>query len=255
MITKETLADRLHGAKIGEEDYDNQIITDAKENGLLIVFGESDDLCEFRGAFEDECSPDDKGRMPFLRSGKAFDPDAVAAALETLADELGLTVPMPETLDITAHWCKPAPDGRTPSWHYQTSLPHATFDVMEAGELYCIGMVIDLKEDGDKNQEGRVMDAKHTPGPWGIEETNGTNWIGPMRKSGDGKIAEIVCDTDRDRLTPEAIERSDANARLIAAAPELLAALKELRSWYLDQTGLPAVNANAAIAKAERRAM
>ena len=41
-----------------------------------------------------------------------------------------------------------------------------------------------------------------------------------------------------------------ANARLIAAAPELLAALVELRDWYTEHTGLPAVAANAAIAKA-----
>lgn len=32
---------------------------------------------------------------------------------------------------------------------------------------------------------------------------------------------------------------------------ELLAALQELRDWYLDHTGLPAVRANAAIAKAQ----
>ncbi len=41
------------------------------------------------------------------------------------------------------------------------------------------------------------------------------------------------------------------DARLIAAAPELLDSLKELRDWYKDATGLPAVAANAAIAKAE----
>jgi len=41
-----------------------------------------------------------------------------------------------------------------------------------------------------------------------------------------------------------------ANARLITAAPELLAALVELRDLYTELTGLPAAAANAAIAKA-----
>ena len=41
-----------------------------------------------------------------------------------------------------------------------------------------------------------------------------------------------------------------ANARLIAACPDLLAALQELRDWYEDHTGLPACRANAAINKA-----
>ena len=39
-------------------------------------------------------------------------------------------------------------------------------------------------------------------------------------------------------------------ARLVAAAPELLDALKEMRDWYQKYIGLPACAANAAIAKA-----
>ncbi len=40
------------------------------------------------------------------------------------------------------------------------------------------------------------------------------------------------------------------DARLISAAPDLLNALVELRDWYVAHTGMPACNANAAIAKA-----
>ena len=46
----------------------------------------------------------------------------------------------------------------------------------------------------------------------------------------------------------------ERRARLVAAAPDLLEALKELRDWYKDATGLPACRANAAIAKAEGKA-
>lgn len=68
---------------------------------------------------------------------------------------------------------------------------------------------------------------KHTPGPWGIEQTDDTNWIGFMRPH-DGKVELIVCTTARDfTLKDGAREQNDANARLIAAAPELLDALVE----------------------------
>ncbi|MCG6540211.1 hypothetical protein MCB86_09000 [Pseudomonas sp. KSR10] len=46
------------------------------------------------------------------------------------------------------------------------------------------------------------------------------------------------------------VTESMANAQLIAAAPDLLEALIELRDWYAEHTGMPAARANAAIAKA-----
>lgn len=55
------------------------------------------------------------------------------------------------------------------------------------------------------------------------------------------------------------IEESDANGRLIAAAPDLLAALKELREasygnpFYPEKTAEADAKADAAIAKAEGR--
>lgn len=70
--------------------------------------------------------------------------------------------------------------------------------------------------------------AAHTPGPWGIERTRGMNWIGPLRQSGDGKVSDVLFHNDRDGLRPEALMENDANANLIAAAPDLLATLKDL---------------------------
>lgn len=104
--------------------------------------------------------------------------------------------------------------------------------------------------------------SKHTEGPWGIEQTSDKNWIGPLRQSGDGKIDSIVCSTERGSLTEAAQMSSDANAELIAAAPDLLAALKEIAQgrgrFSNDQLefasntieSMKAI-ANAAIAKAE----
>lgn len=72
-----------------------------------------------------------------------------------------------------------------------------------------------------------AMKTQHTPGPWGIEQTDSSNWIGRMRRDGV-KVDEIVTSTDRFNLTPEATARNDANARLIAAAPEMLEALRHV---------------------------
>lgn len=58
----------------------------------------------------------------------------------------------------------------------------------------------------------------HTPGPWAVGEHRGV-WVGPVISAAGGKKGiAFVC------LSSE----SDATARLIAAAPELLAALKEV---------------------------
>jgi hypothetical protein len=55
--------------------------------------------------------------------------------------------------------------------------------------------------------------SKHTPGPW---EAKGTDVFA-------GKNCIGICDTDNDTQ-----KRMEANARLMAAAPDLLAALQSL---------------------------
>ena len=144
--TKEEIAARLHGVEYGNEDADKQIIADARESNLLIISGASDDLCELRGAFRNEAGCYGGGDVFFTASGNLPDMAQVNEAVVVLEEELGLKVKLPGLLKIEAIWGQAAPDGRTPSWHYKTTIPHATFDVMEDGELYCIGLVIDLSE-------------------------------------------------------------------------------------------------------------
>lgn len=84
---------------------------------------------------------------------------------------------------------------------------------------------------------------KGTPGPWRVARQNGSPTTGEWMIAGakPGYLAEV-----RDCGGGFAA----ANARLIAAAPELLDALMELADWYREHTGLPPTAANAAIAKA-----
>lgn len=73
------------------------------------------------------------------------------------------------------------------------------------------------------------MTTKHTPGPWKIITLDGHTYINPQRPEGEwGLIAKMV--------GTSAYEES-ANAALIAAAPDLLAALEELL-WAASRTSL-----------------
>jgi hypothetical protein len=70
-----------------------------------------------------------------------------------------------------------------------------------------------------------VQNIVHTPGPWGVEQTTVSNWIGRMRADGS-KVEYIVAHIDRDSLRDDVLVRNDANARLIALAPEMFDLLR-----------------------------
>ena len=107
------------------------------------------------------------------------------------------------------------------------------------------------------------MNAQHTPGPWA---TDGDAYSGNLDIIAlTGRIAMLDCehrdifndepesdDSDEQRCSLEVLE---ANGRLIAAAPELLAALQralDAIEYYHAREGSPdtLADARAAIAKA-----
>lgn len=72
------------------------------------------------------------------------------------------------------------------------------------------------------------------------------------------KVAVVLCREDNNARADSAAKtkgEAEANARLIAAAPDLLAALKAMLNRYGDKTEHPfcdaSISARAAIAKAE----
>lgn len=67
------------------------------------------------------------------------------------------------------------------------------------------------------------MKVKHTPGPWEVGEANHTLQyeIGVRAVDEDGFV---ICDITNDGYGPE---ENEANAKLIAAAPEMLEFLME----------------------------
>lgn len=106
----------------------------------------------------------------------------------------------------------------------------------------------------------------HTPGPWTIHD-DPPHTIGGEYDAGGYRIdahnieqlAYVWRDTKRwgDNPTPFGAKEAEANARLIRAAPDLLAALK----WFVDDLTAPhskmidfdanLARARAAIARAE----
>lgn len=138
-MTKEQMAALLNGREIGQEiTKDEEHI--AKESGLLVVFGASDDLMELRGVVHDEAG---------CYNGRSVLVSALAGILPKWEVLIGFQPSQCEVRDwfaqkddsflIEALW-----DQDGVAWSYKTELPHATFDIMEDGEVYCRGIVIDL---------------------------------------------------------------------------------------------------------------
>lgn len=91
------------------------------------------------------------------------------------------------------------------------------------------------------------MSAKHTPGPWEIDwyicrEGNEELWRVP-RSIGPAHV-------DHNHWAGKHIAVDEANARLIAAAPDLLFQLQAAAN-YIDTLGGVSTSYRAAIAKAE----
>ncbi|MAH48204.1 hypothetical protein CMI37_20440 [Candidatus Pacearchaeota archaeon] len=82
------------------------------------------------------------------------------------------------------------------------------------------------------------MEQQHTPGPWKAVNLDGGVYINPSRDEGEFALLAKVHSSTAFRSG----ETVDANARLIAAAPDLLAACAALsRDGGAQHTGVCAI--------------
>lgn len=138
------LAAILNGREYGSEITKAEE-AQAKAAGLVVVFGYSDDNVELRGAIEDEIGAYDGTTFRVCSYGLLpnWPADSDEGWSENEAEEYfrrklaGFTT-------IEAVWCPDGDEGM--SWAYHTEIPHATFDVMEDGEVYCRGIVFALAD-------------------------------------------------------------------------------------------------------------
>lgn len=94
------------------------------------------------------------------------------------------------------------------------------------------------------------MSAAHTPGPWMVSpRTPGIIIRDYTPISDEGELIASAHGYSNSGYFPSD-EEGVANARLIAAAPELYASLKEMLEWCIWDTEY-AARARAALAKAE----
>lgn len=99
----------------------------------------------------------------------------------------------------------------------------------------------------------------HTKGPWTVRASvNGPYVARHSGSLGDAALAKVLKVSGRGRMLEREQEQL-ANARLMAAAPDLLAALTALRDnveadlsgWWTESTSNFMQQADAAIAKAD----
>lgn len=112
---------RLEGSK--------ELFNKMKELGLVAVFGASDDILVMKGAINNE----------FYSTVHLNENGVIHNRCEDDCpyhnDEVINAV------RVEPRWCE-EPEY---SWTYQTTIPHATFDILEDDEKYCRGIVFDLK--------------------------------------------------------------------------------------------------------------
>lgn len=140
-MNKEQFAELLNGRQYREEitESEEQL---AKENDLIIVFGYSDDNIEFRGLIYDEIPAYDGAEMFIATPGTEIivdeDEETYQKAKSLTAVRLNQRR-VNEKNFVEAIW---SPDELDCSWLIRADIPHATFDIMEDGELFCRGIVL-----------------------------------------------------------------------------------------------------------------
>jgi len=139
MMTKhQALAEQINGIEYGTDPV-------CKEPGLVVLYGASDDLLELNGAIYDELGAYNGGEYYLCKKKKGwqalneedFEDD------QEKASEYDVAIPH---IKIKMSWDVDTPDGRF-SWLLTTDYPHHShFDIMEDGEVFCRGLVIDLNQ-------------------------------------------------------------------------------------------------------------
>lgn len=135
-MTKEELAAKLNGiqypCRIGKDLQDI-----AAYHGLVIIYGASDDLLEFEGAFNDELGAWN-GVIGLVDSNGILDRERCESD-EEIAEYVQRKK---KAIQVSAEWCNRSGY----SWFISTSIPYAPFDVLEGEDKFCRGIVISVAD-------------------------------------------------------------------------------------------------------------
>lgn len=113
----------------------------AKENGIVIVFGQSDDLMIAAGIICEEYGAVDKDVYYIIKTKKgSYD----FREAEDLSEDTDLNS-LPK-ITIRRGTGKEQDELGEFYWYYQTDIPHATFDIKDGGENFCRGIVFHIDD-------------------------------------------------------------------------------------------------------------
>jgi hypothetical protein len=112
---------REYGSEISREEH-----KEAHENGLVVVYGASDDLIEFNGCIDEE-----------LGCWLGADFGIKIKDMSVKEDYQG------SKNRIKAIWND---EELGTSWSYKTNIPHSTFNIYEDDDLYCIGIIFSIHD-------------------------------------------------------------------------------------------------------------
>ena len=133
-------------AILNKREYRNEMSRDeekqAKLDRVLICFSASDDLLEFRGIIDDEVGAWEGTTVKLTPELELFDPSENKESQKFNNSQIN------KMLKITALWAPKNEENKTwASFHVTSSdFEFYWFDIMEEGEIYCRGFVVDESE-------------------------------------------------------------------------------------------------------------
>ena len=136
-MTKDELANLLNNRDCEQVMTEDEQLQ-AKNDGLVVVYGASDDLIEFEGAISDEGDCYDGGEILIDKNGVIPDDDQIDE------DEIPQHFERKRKSEkIFALWCTKDDF----AWAYETRIPHSKFvitDKYNDEDKYCEGIVFEL---------------------------------------------------------------------------------------------------------------
>ena len=134
-MTKFELAQKLHGRESGSE-----ITTEEEEQarnaGLVVVYGYSDDCMEFCGAIDDEVGCYGGGTAYLTENGLLYTPDCDKESCPHFVSARNAA----KRIDAVWH------DEDGPCWTFNATIPCEPFGIYEYGELFCTGIVFSMED-------------------------------------------------------------------------------------------------------------
>ena len=130
-MTYTELAALLNGREYGNEITDDEA-KKAKDDGLVVVFGGIDDLIYLVGSCHEEVDAGNSQTI-YLNVDGVLRNSCEYIDCPYFKKLMKLATPLSQIWNQDDY-----------AWIYETTIPHATFDIFDAGEKYCRGIVFSL---------------------------------------------------------------------------------------------------------------